>query len=88
MVASAPTDFTEMVSMRMRLEEGFREGRLIKEAESTSGVKKFCSGFNKKKESEVSAVIRGSLKGRIEYRHQHVVAIAPIIKLTPVFQSQ
>jgi len=29
-IASAPNDFTEMVNMGMRLEEGVREGRLIK----------------------------------------------------------
>ena len=31
MIASAPSDFTEMVNMGMRLEEGVREGRLTKE---------------------------------------------------------
>ena len=31
MVASAPSDFTEMVNMGVRLEEAVREGRLTKE---------------------------------------------------------
>jgi hypothetical protein len=36
MIASAPSDFTEMVNMGMRLEEGVREGRLSKEEVSSS----------------------------------------------------
>ncbi|RHN44170.1 hypothetical protein MtrunA17_Chr7g0216491 [Medicago truncatula] len=31
MVASAPNNFAEMVTMSMHLEEGVREGRLVKE---------------------------------------------------------
>jgi len=31
MVASAPNDFAEIMRMGMRLEEGVREGRLVKE---------------------------------------------------------
>lgn len=53
MVASAPTDFTKMVSMGMRLEEGVREGRLIKENAPTGGPRKIVESFAKKKESEV-----------------------------------
>ena len=49
MVASAPNDFTDMVTMGMRLEEGIRIGRLNKESSSSSGTKKFGSGFAKKK---------------------------------------
>ncbi|XP_058733755.1 uncharacterized protein LOC131605416, partial [Vicia villosa] len=48
MIASAPSDFTEMVNMGMRLEEGVRTGRLTKEGGSSSGTKKFGSGFPKK----------------------------------------
>ncbi|XP_058741175.1 uncharacterized protein LOC131613532 [Vicia villosa] len=53
MVASAPSDFTEMVNMGMRIEEGIREGRLVKEASSSlasGGTKRFGSNFAKKKE--------------------------------------
>ncbi|XP_050916806.1 uncharacterized protein LOC127131978 [Lathyrus oleraceus] len=39
-VASASNDFIEMVGMGVRLEEGVREGHLIKEASSSSGTKK------------------------------------------------
>ena len=35
MIASAPSDFTEMVNMGMRLEEGVREGRLSKDEGSS-----------------------------------------------------
>ncbi|XP_058747178.1 uncharacterized protein LOC131620188, partial [Vicia villosa] len=58
MIASAPSDFTEMVNMGMRLEEGVRTGRLTKEGGSSSGTKKFGSGFPKKKEQSVDMVYK------------------------------
>ena len=36
MIGNAPSDFTEMVNMGMRLEEGVREGRLAKDESSSS----------------------------------------------------
>src|SRR3954464_5831385 len=62
MIASAPSDFTEMVNMGMRLEEGVRTGRLTKEGGSSSGTKKFGSGFQKKKEQSVDMVSQGRQK--------------------------
>ena len=59
MVASAPSNFTEMVNMGVRLEEAVREGRLVKGEESASGSKKYGSGFPKKKEKDVSMVYQG-----------------------------
>ena len=55
MVASAPSDFTEMVGMGVRLEEAVREVRLTKN-ESSSNVKKPSFGFFKKKEGETNVV--------------------------------
>ena len=57
MIASAPSDFTKMVNMGMRLEEGFREGRLSKEEVSSS--KKYGNNFARKKEGETNAVSVG-----------------------------
>ena len=54
MIASVPSDFTEMVNMGMRLEEGAREGQLSKEEVSSS--KKYSSGFSRKKEGETNAL--------------------------------
>ena len=48
MVASAPSDFTEMVGMGIRLEEAIREGQLTK-SEGSGGAKKPSYGFTKKK---------------------------------------
>ena len=48
MVGSVPSDFSEMVSIGMRLEEGVREGRLIKGS--------VPAGNSKKKDHEVSMV--------------------------------
>ncbi|KAK2427030.1 hypothetical protein QL285_025638 [Trifolium repens] len=73
MIASAPSDFTEMVNMGMRLEEGVREGRLIKESGSSNiHTKKFEGSFPKKKEQEVGMVAQGRPRGG-NYQH-HVSA--------------
>ncbi|KAI5414272.1 hypothetical protein KIW84_058417 [Lathyrus oleraceus] len=87
MIASAPSDFTEMVNMGMRLEEGVREGRLSKDEGSSS---KRYGAFAKKKDGEAHVVqshvksIRPSVK-RKPVRHasnQHQVAhIAPVFRL-------
>ena len=49
MIASAPSDFTEMVNMGMRLEEGVREGSLTREEGSSA---KRYRAFAKKKGGE------------------------------------
>ncbi|KAI5425080.1 hypothetical protein KIW84_031035 [Lathyrus oleraceus] len=53
MIASALSDFTEMVNMGMRLEEGVREGRLSRDDGSSA---KKCGGFSRKKEGETHDV--------------------------------
>ncbi|KAI5386035.1 hypothetical protein KIW84_072563 [Lathyrus oleraceus] len=53
MIASASSDFTEMVNMGMRLEEGVREGRLTRDEGSSA---KRYGDFAKKKEGEAHAV--------------------------------
>ena len=57
MVASAPSDFTEMVGMGIRLEEAVREGHLTK-SESFGNTKKPSYGFSKKKEGDTNDVIQ------------------------------
>ncbi|GAU38495.1 hypothetical protein TSUD_64750 [Trifolium subterraneum] len=52
MIASAPSDFTEMVNMGMRLEEGVRQGRLVRESVPVNSTKRFGSNFARRKESE------------------------------------
>lgn len=47
MVASAPSDFIEMVNMGMRLEEGVCEGRL-KEGGSFDSSRRYENGFPQK----------------------------------------
>ncbi|KAI5442749.1 hypothetical protein KIW84_011684 [Lathyrus oleraceus] len=53
----APSDFTEMVNMGMRLKEGVREGRLSRDEASTS--KRYDSNFGKKKDSKTNAISSG-----------------------------
>ncbi|KAI5418545.1 hypothetical protein KIW84_042975 [Lathyrus oleraceus] len=86
MIASAPSDFTEMVNMGMRLEEGVCEGRLSKDEGSSS---KRYGAFAKKKDGEAHAVQshakpRRPSVGRKPVRsasNQHQVAhIAPVFR--------
>ncbi|GAU49857.1 hypothetical protein TSUD_374390 [Trifolium subterraneum] len=53
MVGIVSRSFTEMVEMGMCLEEGVRQGRLIRENAPTKTAKKYGNNFSKKKESEV-----------------------------------
>ena len=57
MIASSPSDFTKMVNMGMRLEEGVCEGRLSKDEASTS--KRYGSSFSKKKDNETNTISSG-----------------------------
>ena len=67
MIASAPSDFTEMVNMGMRLEEGVREGRLSRDDNS---AKKY-GGFSRKKEGETH-VVSSDRKRRPSVRRKEV----------------
>jgi hypothetical protein len=97
MIASAPNDFTKMVNMGMRLEEGVREGRLSKEEASTS--KKYGSNFSKRKENETNAVSSGrqrrpqarrNLPPRQHHHHQvsSIIAVFSNQTTTPIQQQQ
>ena len=57
MVASAPSDVTEMVGMGIGLEEAVREGRLTK-GESPGSTKKPSYGFAKNKEGDTNVVMQ------------------------------
>ena len=46
MIASAPSDFTEMVNMGVWLEEAVLEGRLTKETEASGSSKKYGNTFS------------------------------------------
>ncbi|GAU37329.1 hypothetical protein TSUD_61430 [Trifolium subterraneum] len=76
MVGIVSRSFTEMVEMGMCLEEGVRQGRLIKENAPTSTTKKYGNSFSKKKESEVGMVAQGGPQSRY-LAYQHVSAITP-----------
>ena len=85
MVASAPSDFTEMVGMGVHLEEEVREGRLTK-GEGSGGVKKPSYGFTKKKEGDTNVVIqeRKINAPRRNYQcHQQVASVTPVMSATP-----
>ncbi|XP_039684985.1 uncharacterized protein [Medicago truncatula] len=76
MVGSTPKNFAEMVSMGVQLEEGVREGRLVKDGTSASGTKKFGNHFPRKKEHDVNVVAHGRTQQTYPV-YQHVAAITP-----------
>jgi len=76
MVGSAPKNFAEMVGMGVQLEEGVREGRLVKDETSPDGTKGFGNNFPRKKEQEVGMVAHG----RPQQNHpanQHIAVVRP-----------
>lgn len=88
MVPSAPSDFTEMVNMGMRLEERIREGQLVKDSGSSGSSKIYGNGFPQKKEHNSNAISQENHMGSwiSNQRHQHVVLVTPVINLAPVVQ--
>src|SRR4030065_2719207 len=85
MVASAPSDFNEMVNMGVKLEEGIRKGRLVRERASANSAKKFGNNYGKKKEQEVSAVAHG--RSQQWYRGNQRDASVQNIGYQPQFQQ-
>ncbi|KAI5438127.1 hypothetical protein KIW84_024028 [Lathyrus oleraceus] len=92
MIASAPSDFTEMVNMGMCLEEGVREGRLTREEGSSA---KRYGTFGKKKDGEAHVVTSHAKPRRPSVRrktvrpagNQHQVAhVAPVFRDNQQYQ--
>src|SRR4051812_48229517 len=84
MVASVPSDFTEMVNMGVSLEEAVREGRLNKEPESSIGPRKYGSSFQKKMDQDVSNVLHKTKK---RFSPQ-VATVTPVVNSAPAYQPQ
>ena len=88
MIASALSDFIEMVNMGMRLEEGVREGRLSRDEASAS--KKYGSSFSKRKDSETNEISSGRQRrpqirrNPASHQHHH----HQVSSLIPVFSNQ
>src|SRR4030042_3222162 len=59
MIGVASHDFTDMVGMGMRIEEGIKAGRLFREGAPRNHAKKFNNNFTKKKEQGVGMVAHG-----------------------------
>ena len=80
MIASAPSDFSKIVNMGIRLEEGVLEGRLVKESVPINS--------SKKKDQEVSMV---NGRPQQQYSAYHlVVAVMPVTNAiqNPGYQLQ
>jgi len=88
MVGSAPRNFAEMVGMGVQLEEGVREGRLVKDETSPSGTKGFGNNFPRKKEQEVGMGTHGRPQQHYP-PYQHIAAITPATNATqpPNYQN-
>lgn len=80
MVASAPSDFTKMVNMGMRLEKGVREARL-KEGGSSDSSRRYGNGFPMKKVHDANSISqeRHRRSPRSNQYHQHVASVTPVI---------
>ena len=87
MIGSVSSSFTDLVTIGQRLEEGIKNGKVSKAAES-SGVKKSFGNFQKKKEEvNVDSTERRRPRQRAQYYDQpFVAAVAPVIK-TPSVQT-
>ncbi|KAI5389174.1 hypothetical protein KIW84_074722 [Lathyrus oleraceus] len=87
MIASAPSDFTEMVNMGMRLEEGVREGWLTKDEGSST---KRYGAFAEKKDGEAHAV-QSHVKSRRPFAKRKLVRSASnqhqVAHIAPVFRD-
>ena len=80
MVASASTDFTEMVSMGICLEEVICEGRLSKDRNSSNGAKKYGDRLVKKKEKDSYAISHGKQRrSHARNHHQQLVASVSVV---------
>src|SRR3954463_14393819 len=82
-IASAPVDFTEMVGMGVRLEEAVREGRLVRNDNSSGGAKKFSSSFQKKRESDANAISHGR-NSLFRNQSQQVASVTPVVNSAPI----
>ena len=86
MVASAPSDFTEMVSMSVRLEEAVKEESLRKE----EGIKKSSYEFSIKIENETNVVVKERKFRPPIRRHQYqqqVASVTPVVNVAPTAVS-
>ncbi|GAU48965.1 hypothetical protein TSUD_188120 [Trifolium subterraneum] len=84
MVGIVSRSFTEMVEMGMCLEEGVRQGRLIRENAPTNTAKKYGNSFSKKKESEVGMVAHGGPQSRYP-TYQHTRPSPPVPAVLPTW---
>ncbi|XP_050877126.1 uncharacterized protein LOC127080877 [Lathyrus oleraceus] len=94
-VVSAPSDYTEMVNMGMRLEEGVCEGQL-KESGSSRSSKRYGNFLSKKKVHDANAISHEMhmRSPRSNQRQQHVASVtliinpAPVVQVTPNYQPR
>ncbi|XP_058729077.1 uncharacterized protein LOC131601309 [Vicia villosa] len=89
MIGSVSSNFTDLVTIGQRLEEGIKNGKVANVAESSGGSKKPYGNFHKKKENETNAVSddrRGSRRKPQNGDQPYVAAVAPVQVQVP--QSQ
>ena len=84
MVGSAPRDFSEMVNIGMRLEEGVREGRLVKESVPTNSSKKKDQEVNMVKgQPRQQASQQYNLQNRVQKTQQYELIPMKYVELLP-----
>jgi len=89
MIATAPSNFAEMVGMGMRLEERVREGRLRKESTPARNAKRFGNNYPKKKEQEIDMVAHGGYQpGYPTYPYVANISPSTPAPQNPYYQPQ
>src|SRR3954471_17407222 len=80
MIGSVSSNFTDLVTIGQRLEEGIKNGKVANVAESFGGSKKPYGNFHKNKENETNAVSddrRGSRRRPQNVDQPYVATVAP-----------
>ncbi|MCH97579.1 hypothetical protein A2U01_0018574 [Trifolium medium] len=77
MVASVTKNFTEMVEIGMRLEEGVRQGRLTREDALAKNTKRFGNVYPRKEEQKVGMFARGEPQSGYPI-YPHITAVSTI----------
>src|SRR4051812_7635489 len=90
MIGSVSSNFTDLVTIGQRLEEGIKNGKVTHVAESSSGSKKPYGNFQKKKENETNDVSddrRGSRRKPQNGDQPYVAVVAPVQVQVPQPQA-
>src|SRR4051812_33892552 len=89
MIGSVSSNFTDLVTIGQRLEEGIKNGKIANAAESSNGARKSFGNFHKKKEGETNAVSEEGRRPRQRTNnYDEPIVVAPTTKVPQVQAPQ